>query len=172
LQAEGASSSSTDPGGEPSAGATPAVSFWSIANTLTDTVKKRTEELKASLRDTDWRSELGALQVGLKEDTADLAHVAGELSHKAVAATGELGQKAKAATGDLGHKALTVTGQLSQKAMAASGELSQRAKHAAEQLPSVVEHLPGNVSFFFSELLFTALQASLTLSQLVWTQIS
>ncbi len=53
------------------------------------TVKQHTAELAASIQKTDWKSELTALQQGLKEDTEELGHLVKD-------ATEELQHKAKA----------------------------------------------------------------------------
>ncbi len=43
-----------------------------MATALKDTVKQRTVELAESLKETDWKKELGAFQRGLKEDSEEL----------------------------------------------------------------------------------------------------
>lgn len=61
-----------------------------MASALTDTVKQRTEEIKTSLKETDWRAELGGLQKDLKEESEEVAQHAREASE-------QLGHKARSA---------------------------------------------------------------------------
>jgi BSD domain len=102
-------------------------SFWSVANALKDAVKQQTAEITASLQNTDWKSEMNALQEGFKEDTV------------------EIGQKAKEVTEELGQKTIHVAKNLPQvvdegrrKAVAQleqlPGSSAARAKEAAAQL--------------------------------------
>jgi hypothetical protein len=65
-----------------------------MASVLTDTVKQRTEEIKTSLKETDWRTELGGLQKDLKEETEEVAQHAREASE-------QLGHKARSAVESL-----------------------------------------------------------------------
>jgi hypothetical protein len=65
-----------------------------MASVLTDTVKQRTEEIKTSLKETDWRAELGGLQKDLKEETEEVAQHAREASE-------QLGHKARYAVESL-----------------------------------------------------------------------
>ena len=102
-------------------------SFWSVANALKDAVKQQTAEITASLQNTDWKTEINALQEGLKEDTV------------------EMSQKAKEVTEELGQKTIHVAKNLPQvvdegrrKAVAQleqlPGSSAARAKEAAAQL--------------------------------------
>ena len=125
---------------QPQPGAAAAKSLWSVASALSATVKQRTAELAASIQETDWRSELTALQQGLKEDT-------GEMQERAKAATQELTHRAKAAaeqlpaamehlpeTGAALQARAAVAGQQLQLAGRSLGQLSQRLVQSSTEL--------------------------------------
>jgi len=88
-------------------------SLWSVASALQDAVKKQTSEITASLQNTDWKTEISALQEGLKDDTV------------------EISQKAKEVTEELGHKTMHVAKKLPQ----AVDEGRRKAVAQLEQLP-------------------------------------
>ncbi|GAB4814735.1 hypothetical protein N2152v2_001781 [Parachlorella kessleri] len=95
----------------------PALSFWGMASALRESVKQRTAELAESLKETDWRKELGAFQQGLKEDSEELQH------------------KTKAAVDQLP----TVVEQL--KSEKAGAVIQARAKEAQQQLQQAGKQL-------------------------------
>lgn len=49
-------------------GASSTPSFWGVAASLADTVKKNTAEITAGLKDTNWRAELEAFSKGVQEE--------------------------------------------------------------------------------------------------------
>lgn len=111
-----------------------------MASALSATVKARTAELAASIQDTDWRSELSALQQGLKEDTGELAHHAKaatqELTHRAKAAAEQLPAAVEGLPGKgaaLQARAVEARHQL-QAAGKSLGSLGQRLVHSTTEL--------------------------------------
>jgi hypothetical protein len=112
-------------------------SFWSVANALKDAVKQQTAEITASLQNTDWKSEMNALQEGLKEDTV------------------EIGQKAKEVTEELGQKTIHVAKNLPQV-------VDEGRRKAVAQL----EHLPTSSAARAKEAAAHLQQASASLSQM------
>lgn len=49
-------------------------SFWGVAASLADTVKKNTAEITAGLKETNWRAELEAFSKGVREEEQVLRH--------------------------------------------------------------------------------------------------
>jgi len=90
-------------------------SLWSVASALQDAVKKQTAEITASLQNTDWKTEMNALQEGLKEDTVEI-----------------------------GHKAKEVTEELGQKTMHVAKNLPQVVDEGRRKAVAQLAHLPGS----------------------------
>lgn len=105
-------------------------SFWSVATTLTDTVKQRTAAITASIKETDWRAELGGLQKELKSETAELgihALAASEqLTNKARMAVAAIPTAVNKLPGAVQERLPDARAKLSREASASVGEAGQR----------------------------------------------
>ncbi|KAH7622196.1 putative BSD domain-containing protein 1 [Nannochloris sp. 'desiccata'] len=112
-------------------------SWWSVASALKDAVKQQTAEITASLQNTDWKTEINALQEGLKEDTV------------------EISQKAKEVTEELGQRTMHVAKNLPQV-------VDEGRRKAVAQL----EHLPGSGAARAKEAAAHLQQAGASLSQM------
>lgn len=88
--------------------------LWGMANALGAAVKQQTREITSSLQSTDWRSELAAIQKGLKEETE------------------EMGQRAKTVTEELSHR----TREVARRVPTVVDEGRRKAIATLEQLPT------------------------------------
>jgi hypothetical protein len=139
-------------------------SFWSVANALKDAVKQQTAEITASLQNTDWKTEMSALQKELKEDTV-------EIGQKAKEVTEELGQKTIHAAKNLPQvvdegrrKAVAQLEHLPTSSAARAKEAAAHLKEAGASLSQMGSRVVANTSEMFDHF-SNAIQAEMNAAQ-------